>query len=192
MATKINLVAVQGMRRRLLSLLGEYGQATHAGGDEWKVSSTIFSPFHVAVAIEQEFRCQIELCVGDNPWKCGAWRGFAHSHLHFRFPHEVMSCLYDYRPDALPPEDLSGYVYFISDGERVKIGRSVNIESRLNALQTSTAVPLKLLAAIPGGGRERELHRRFAHLRIRGEWFRLGDDLRQFIEESKAEATVNP
>lgn len=75
-------------------------------------------------------------------------------------------------------------VYFVQ-GElgRIKIGFSSNVESRLRDLQCSSAVPLRLLASIPGGPAvEAELHARFASARVHGEWFEPTEDLLVFIE----------
>lgn len=76
-------------------------------------------------------------------------------------------------------------VYMIQavDGGPVKIGLASLPTHRLSALQTSSAAKLKLLRLLDGGGdAEYDLHNRFAHLRIRGEWFTfvpemLTDDL---------------
>ena len=39
-----------------------------------------------------------------------------------------------------------------------------------------------------GAEKERELHERFAHLRIKGEWFWPGEELLHFIRESASAA----
>jgi hypothetical protein len=65
------------------------------------------------------------------------------------------------------------YVYFVGDGELVKIGRTINMEGRLAALQTSHHRKLELLALAVGDPKsETTLHRRFSAGRTRGEWFR--------------------
>ena len=74
-------------------------------------------------------------------------------------------------------------IYFIADEHnRIKIGRSVNPFERLRQLQRATGSKLTLLAMEPYGRKETILHRKFAHLRIRGEWFRAGDDLVEYIK----------
>jgi hypothetical protein len=74
-------------------------------------------------------------------------------------------------------------VYFIACNDAVKIGTAVNVTSRFNTLQIGNPDPLCLLGAIPGDEiLEKALHRRFKHLRIRGEWFRNTDELAAFIE----------
>ena len=74
-------------------------------------------------------------------------------------------------------------VYFIQDSEGfVKIGRAQNIFKRLAALQTAHAKELTLIRDIQGGELEEwALHHEFAHLRVRGEWFKYTDDMMTFI-----------
>ena len=77
-------------------------------------------------------------------------------------------------------------VYFIQpNGEPVvKIGVSAVVGGRLSALSTSHYKDLVLLATMDGGvGDERELHKRFAKLRVRGEWFKLEGELKKFVEK---------
>jgi hypothetical protein len=75
-------------------------------------------------------------------------------------------------------------VYFIRGGDAVKIGRTVNVAARLRALATASAVPLELLADVPGGRElEAQLHRGWQHLHIRGEWFEADEELLRFIRE---------
>jgi hypothetical protein len=76
------------------------------------------------------------------------------------------------------------FVYFVSSEDgRIKIGTSANVEKRMTALQTSSAVKLTLLLTIPGStDLETELHRRFTHLRESGEWFTAAPELRFFVE----------
>lgn len=77
------------------------------------------------------------------------------------------------------------YVYFIQDGDVIKIGRAVHPMERLQNLQTGHSNPLRLIAAIPThASLEAAIHQRFAHLRSsNGEWFHLGPDLEFFIEQ---------
>ncbi len=67
-------------------------------------------------------------------------------------------------------------VYFIQAGPNgpVKIGRAANPPARLAELQGANHEELRLLRVIPGNETtERALHGLYAHLRIRGEWFRF-------------------
>ena len=74
-------------------------------------------------------------------------------------------------------------VYFIQAGKGpIKIGTSSNPRKSMVNLQSSNASEIVLLATIPGGVKEaRELHERFAELRLRGEWFIPADDLLSYI-----------
>lgn len=68
-----------------------------------------------------------------------------------------------------------GFVYLITDGELFKIGYSANHPStRLAQCQTGNPNSLSLVGFVNGDlETEKELHRRFAANRVRGEWFSL-------------------
>lgn len=68
---------------------------------------------------------------------------------------------------------MTGFVYFLRCGDFVKIGYSENPKRRLLHLQTATPYDFELIGAHKGS-REQEqyLHKTFAHLRHRHEWFR--------------------
>lgn len=67
-----------------------------------------------------------------------------------------------------------GYVYFVqAESGPVKIGFAVNVGKRLEALQTGSHERLELVHARRSTfSEERALHRKYALLRERGEWFR--------------------
>jgi len=74
--------------------------------------------------------------------------------------------------------------YFVADAKgNIKIGRTYNIRERLMGLQRERGGEMTLLAIIPDDQIELELHRKFEHLRIEGEWYEPGPDLLAFIEE---------
>lgn len=82
-------------------------------------------------------------------------------------------------------------VYFIERAGFIKIGFSSDLRSRMQAISRGdslidgmTAGPVRILATIERSGRPTEgwLHRRFAHLRIGGEWFLPEPELLDFIE----------
>jgi hypothetical protein len=78
-------------------------------------------------------------------------------------------------------------VYFVRAGDAIKIGRTANLAARLRALATASAVPLELLAAVPGGREvEARLHRQWRHLHLRGEWFRADEALVRHAREQAA------
>ncbi len=84
--------------------------------------------------------------------------------------------------DPLP---IRRVVYFIHEAGSglIKIGYTERLGARLTQLRTPTPHRLTVLLTIPGA-REMEgaMHRRFAALRERGEWFRAGAELLSFIE----------
>lgn len=84
-----------------------------------------------------------------------------------------------------PPRLRVSGVYFVQAGDRIKIGMGVCIASRIGDLQVGSASRLKCLGYIECFdsmvSTERELHTRFAGLRLRGEWFRDDPELRAFI-----------
>jgi hypothetical protein len=76
-------------------------------------------------------------------------------------------------------------VYFIKDTNagHIKIGVSHNPDRRRQTLEANRGTALMLLGTIDGGyKKEKELHRRFNHLRIFGEWFQDCPELRQAIQ----------
>jgi len=78
-------------------------------------------------------------------------------------------------------------IYFCRAGEcgPIKIGMSEDPTKRLHSLQTAQIMPLVLMGSIPGGRKEeRHWHQRFAHLRIRGEWFHGVPELMEAIMEA--------
>ena len=76
-------------------------------------------------------------------------------------------------------------VYFLRSGPQgaIKIGfTGGNVHARIAELQTGSAEQLLLLATMAGTmSDEQGLHRRFAALRIRGEWFHAAPELLTFI-----------
>ena len=75
------------------------------------------------------------------------------------------------------------FVYFIHDGEHVKIGWSADPEQRMSSLSTGNPRPLRLLGAIRGSeSDEKNLHAALAPLRANGEWFRAEPWLLSMID----------
>jgi hypothetical protein len=79
---------------------------------------------------------------------------------------------------------VNNWTYFIIDPEtgNIKIGRSYNPQNRLSGIRV-THPGADILATLPDHSLERELHKRFQHLNVEGEWFSPGDDLIDFIED---------
>lgn len=70
------------------------------------------------------------------------------------------------------------YVYVFSAGDRFKIGRSQDPESRLRSLESGSPYDIKLehvsegLSRWKAVGAERAAHIILEHYRVRGEWFK--------------------
>lgn len=83
---------------------------------------------------------------------------------------------------------MAGFIYFIQFGEAgpIKVGHSVyDVEQRLAAMQVGSPEVLRLRGVIENSTikAEKELHARFAGLRIRGEWFRPDPELLDYIRD---------
>ncbi|MDX3353910.1 GIY-YIG nuclease family protein [Streptomyces sp. ME01-24h] len=72
-------------------------------------------------------------------------------------------------------------VYFLLNGDRVKIGYTANLKARLTALSLR---PQNLLLLLDGGQNlEYDLHRRFhAHRIADTEWFHFAEEIQEFIK----------
>jgi hypothetical protein len=96
---------------------------------------------------------------------------------------------------ALPLASVSGgphrpIVYVVKNGDRVKIGTTQNLATRMRSLSLR---PQAVLCALDGGrDLERAIHRRFYKDRVGStEWFELGNDLELFIK-TKAANVIEP
>src|SRR5665647_308655 len=86
-------------------------------------------------------------------------------------------------------------IYFIGSLESgtVKIGRSNDPENRLAELQTGNPHKLVLYGVIDDVSHELEtrLHQLFDHLHINSEWFKLTDELLQFMINKTDETSMD-
>lgn len=76
------------------------------------------------------------------------------------------------------------WVYFFRDPRnRIKIGISANVHDRMKGIQGGLGEGLVLLGVLPDASEEleKEMHAKFAHLRLGGEWFEPGEDLLAYI-----------
>ena len=77
---------------------------------------------------------------------------------------------------------MSGFVYFVRCQDRVKIGYSEDPVKRLSKINTDAPYPCDLVGYVSVDDfPERELHERFAGLRVHGEWFAPSPDLEAFV-----------
>ena len=77
----------------------------------------------------------------------------------------------DFSPPKRALDAAVAGVYYIKQGDFVKIGRTNRLQRRMSALQIGNPEPLRLLAWLPGHN-EKEHHQRWRNERVRGEWFR--------------------
>ena len=79
----------------------------------------------------------------------------------------------------------TGYIYLVQAGYTgpIKIGLAKNVNKRMAELQVGNHMDLKLIAAIGPFNRsiaeqiEKQLHKKFKHKHVRGEWFSRTIDL---------------
>lgn len=82
---------------------------------------------------------------------------------------------------GLDARRISG-LYFLKLGDHVKIGYGRDIMTRARTIQAQGPIAAELIGWLEcGPAKERELHQRFKHLHERNEWFRLNDELWDFI-----------
>lgn len=82
-----------------------------------------------------------------------------------------------------PDRKTEGFVYFIEAGGHIKIGFTINVQSRVAQIETSTPFTVTVLRQEPGTmATEAAYHIRFAAQHIKGEWFRFEGGLKEFLE----------
>lgn len=64
----------------------------------------------------------------------------------------------------------------------VKIGMAINVQARLRELQTANHEKLRVVRIISKNV-EWEMHKKFKHLRIHGEWFHFDEEMLTFLPE---------
>jgi hypothetical protein len=77
-------------------------------------------------------------------------------------------------------------IYFISDGEYIKIGYAYNAHLRLSTMQSGNARKLDIIGMHKGNTKdESRLHRNFKHLHYNGEWFNHSPEILDYITKNK-------
>lgn len=109
------------------------------------------------------------------------WRNETKTKLRFIWLHEKAIAAELAKVPSLPGWC---YLYVIIGIDCAKIGRSLNPRQRLRELQAGHDTDLELVAAVPcHDSLEAALHERFKHLKRKGEWFALTEELAQFIAD---------
>lgn len=86
---------------------------------------------------------------------------------------------------------MSGFVYFIACGDRVKIGYSVDPAKRLTKINADAPMSCELLGFVSATDfPEQELHDRFAAVRLHSEWFALTAEIKAFIATASVGARI--
>jgi hypothetical protein len=76
------------------------------------------------------------------------------------------------------------WIYFVQAGDAIKVGHASDVEARLRLLRVDNPVAVRLLAKIRGTvAGEKAIHEKFAHVRIRGEWFRAVPELLELASD---------
>ena len=91
--------------------------------------------------------------------------------------HSTIEAVRDGMAERPPLVDTrTGWIYFVRYRDRVKIGYSIEPQTRIKAHPFD-----EVLAIVPGERiDEKRAHAAFAHLRENGEWFRAEPDLLEF------------
>ena len=77
---------------------------------------------------------------------------------------------------------MTGYIYAIRAGDRVKIGYSAEPAVRFNKIKADSPLPVRLMGVTPGDlTAEAALHQRFVEYRIHGEWFLLKGAVAEWV-----------
>lgn len=88
-------------------------------------------------------------------------------------------------PKKVRIQRKQGQIYYLSDGDHVKIGFTTNWSEREKKYRTHTPRPLTLLAIRPGTHQEEtRLHHEFRRYRANGEWFYPGPELVEHIKRT--------
>ena len=82
----------------------------------------------------------------------------------------------------MPTTEQTYYVYFVTDGDYIKIGVASDIYKRIKGIQTGNPKKVSLVEYLEFQCKEyalfaeKELHRMFAERRTHGEWFDIAND----------------
>jgi hypothetical protein len=98
-----------------------------------------------------------------------------------------------FRPDLEKPtlSPVNGFVYLFAGPDSYKIGMSVDPARRLIEVSRQVGSDLEIIHQVPSNDALRSevlLHRKYAHARLRGEWFSLSKDE---VEEFRQLTTLN-
>lgn len=91
---------------------------------------------------------------------------------------------------------MNQLIYFAASPKEhalIKIGISRKPDARIAGLSAGCPFPVKIIAQIPGTyAVEKNLHRKFSEIRVRGEWFRTDKLLMSFISTTVKVGKFSP
>lgn len=64
----------------------------------------------------------------------------------------------------------------------IKIGQAKYYQDRISQLRNGSPIEPKPICAFLGAKHEHDMHKRFAHLRVRGEFFHYTQEVRDFLQ----------
>jgi hypothetical protein len=97
---------------------------------------------------------------------------------------DIFTLMFEYAQSTPIKPKKKGFVYFIQNDIKIKIGRSMNVHKRLEALRRTYGLGLTLLGIVSETEfSERDLHKKFRKDRIEGEWFYTCPEILAFINE---------
>ena len=78
---------------------------------------------------------------------------------------------------------LDGHTYVLEYGAAkvLKIGKAVYYAERLAQLRNMSPIEPNVVCVLEGLAHERIMHKRFAHLRVRGEFFQDVAEIREYV-----------
>lgn len=83
-------------------------------------------------------------------------------------------------------------IYLITDGDRIKIGKSKHPQKRLAQLQTGCGLRLRIVSVFDlPDYYEKRLHRMLRFNRAKNEWFTLDNETVAWLQEYLREKTVS-
>lgn len=80
-------------------------------------------------------------------------------------------------------EESDDHLYFLIHGDHVKIGRSKDVESRINGMKTGLGMNFECFVFSNKGCMEKQLHICFSDFRSEGEWFTPHWRIKQFLNK---------
>jgi hypothetical protein len=92
--------------------------------------------------------------------------------------------------------DRKSYIYFIrinAGGRPIKIGKSVDVRTRYDQLNTFMPFDTELLGVMEGGAKEeKKLHRLFKKHHMKREWFSSSDEILEFVHNNASSEINTP